>query len=158
MQTVFSEARAIVNVPPSTQGPYSLITLEGVFGRVKDLSELPSFRDRQFSPGQYISECGQVPDEIFVVVRGIAMLEAPETATGEYKARTLMPEEVIGLIEGLAGRPFKHSVVASTQCTVRTITLNDLILHLADHPDDRSRVIRLLADFVRHADRYLKSI
>jgi hypothetical protein len=93
-----------------------------------------------------------------VVVHGVAMLETSDPATVEYRARALMPPEVIGLVEGLAGQPLLYNVIASTECTVRAMSLNDLILHLADHRDDRSRVIRLLADFVRRADHYLKGI
>ena len=158
VQTVTPEARAIVNVSPPTPGPFSLITLESVFGGIKDPSELPAFCDRHYSHGERISERGRVPDRILVIVDGIALAEAADPATGEYRARALVPNEVIGLVEGLAGRPLKHDVIASSACTVRSIALNDLILHLADRPNDRSRVIRLLADFVRDADRYLKRI
>ena len=158
VQTVTSEARAIVNVTPSIPGPFPFITFGSLFEGIEDPSELPAFCEQRYSPGQLISQRGEVPDRIYVVVNGIAILEASDASAADYRARPLMPAEVIGLIEGLAGRPLRHHVIASTECTVRTMALNDLILHLADHPDDRARVIRLLADFVRHADRYLKGI
>lgn len=158
MQTVISEARAIVNATPSTLGPFSLITLESVFGGITESYALPAFCERQYSAGQYMSQRGEVPDRIFVVVHAIAMLDDSDPATAGYSARAIMPGELIGLVEGLAGRPLRHDVIASTDCKVRAMVLDDLILHLADHPVDRSRVIGLLADFVRNADRYLRGI
>ena len=158
VQTVWAEAKTIVETNPSIPGPISLVTLDQLFEIGSGDSALPAFRDRKYHPGQYLIECGRTPDQIIAVVDGLAVLEANDLSTGEYKARLLFPAEVIGLLETLAGRPFAYSVIASTECTVRSIDRMDLIRHIAERPELRSRVVRLLADLVRDADRLLKQL
>ena len=158
VQTVWAEAKTIVEHNPSIPGPISLVTLDQLFERSGDDAGLPVFRDRKYLPGQYLTERGRTPNQIITVVNGLAVLEVNDLSTGEYKARLLFPAEVVGLMETLAGRPFNYNVIASTECTVRSIDRMDLIRHIAERPELRSRVVRLLADLVRDADRLLKQL
>ena len=135
----------------------STVTLDRLFGGPEGICDLPAFRDQQFNSGQYIAERGLVPDRIFTVKHGVAVMEANDD-DDDYKARLLCPREVVGLVETLACRPFSYSVVASTECTVLSITRSDLVRHIADRPELRSRAVRLLADLVRDADRLLKQL
>jgi len=158
VQTVWAEAKTIVEPNPSIPGPISLVTLDQLFESGSDGAGLPAFCDRKYLPGQYLIERGRTTDRIAAVANGLAILESNDLSTGEYKARLLFPGEVIGLVEMLAGRPASYSVIASTECTVRSITRMDLIRHISERPELRSRVVRLLADLVRDADRLLKQL
>ena len=158
VQTVWAEAKTIVESNPSIPGPLSLVTFDQLFDGERDGSGLPVFRDREYRPGEYLIECGQTPDRIISVTKGIAVLEANDISTGEFRARLLSPAEVVGLVETLAGRPVTYNVIASTECTVRSITRIELIRYIAERPELRSRVVRLLADLVRDADRLLKRL
>ncbi len=158
VQTVWAEAKTIVEPNPSIPGPISLVTLDQLFESGSGDSGLPAFCDRKYLPGQYLIECGCTPDRIIAVMDGLAVLEVDDLSTGEYKARILFPGEVVGLMETLAGRPISYNVIASTECTVRSIIRTDLIRHIAERPELRSRVVRLLADLVRDADRLLKQL
>jgi CRP-like cAMP-binding protein len=129
-----------------------------LFEKGSDGSGLPAFCDRKYLPGQYLIERGRTPERIITVIDGLAVIEANDLSTGEYKSRLLFPLEVVGLVEMLAGRPATYNVIASTECTVRSITRMDLFRHIAERPELRSRVVRLLADLVRDADRLLKQL
>ena len=158
VQTVWAEAKTIVEPNPSIPGPLTLVTLDQLFESGSDCADLPAFCDRKYLPGQYLIEHGRTPDRIITVVNGLAVLESNDLSTGEYKARLLFPAEVVGLVETLACRPVPYNVIASTECTVRSIARMDLIRHIAERPGLRSRVVRLLADLVRDADRLLKQL
>ena len=158
VQIVRAEAKTIVESNHSIPGQSALVTLDRMFGGAKVDSDLPAFRDQQYHSGQLIIENGKVPDRIITVIKGIAIIEANDFSTEEYNARPLFPSEAVGLVETLAGRPARYSVIASTECTVRSITRKDLISHLSEHPEQRSQVVRLLADLVRDADRLVKGL
>ena len=158
VQTVWAEAKTIVESNPSIPGPLTLVTFDQLFGDGIDCPGLPTFHERKYDPGQYMIERGRVPERIITVVHGIAVLESNDITAEEYRARLLFPAEVVGLVETLGGRPAAYNVIASTECTTRSITRMDLVRHLADHPELRSRVVRLLADLVRDADRLLKQL
>lgn len=157
VQTVRAEAKTIVESNPSIPGPLSLVTFDQLFDGIDDPG-LPAFNTRKYDPGKYMIERGRIPDRIVTVVQGIAILETGDMLTDEYRARLLYPSEVVGLVETLGCRPAAYNVIASTECTAWSITRMELIRHLADHPDLRSRVVRLLADLVRDADRLLKQL
>lgn len=156
MQSTLTEARAIVHSSPTDPGPLSTVTFSLLFGDRGE--DIPTCEHRQFDPGRYIAHRGDVPSKIFVVSKGIAMIGASDAGASEFAGRVLVHSEVVGLVEMLAARPLTYDVVTSTRCEVRTITRSSLIQHLATHPETRSRVIRLLAEFVRDADRLLKRL
>ena len=158
VQTIWAEAKTIVESNPSIPGPLSFVTFDHLFGGENDRLAMPAFHDRKYHPGQYVIERGRIPDRVVTVVSGIAIIEANDMSAAEYRARLLSPAEVVGLVETLGSQPAAYNLIASTECTVRSITRRDLIRHIADHPELRSRVIRLLADLVRDADRFLKQL
>jgi CRP-like cAMP-binding protein len=153
--STFSEARAIVHPASNSPGPISIITFDRLFG---GLDDLPSFDVHHSNSGQRIACRGKVPDRVFVIVKGIAMLETSAAEPSEYTGRILQHAELVGLVEMLAERPLSYDVTASTDCEFRSISREDLLLYLATHPEARTRAIRLLADFVRDADRLLKRL
>ena len=86
------------------------------------------------------------------------MLETSDDSGDVYTARVPQPAEIVGLIEILSNCPLGFDVIASTECTVRAVSQKDLYLYLTANAETRTRLIRLLADLVRDADRYSKSL
>jgi CRP-like cAMP-binding protein len=156
VQSTLTEARAIVHTSPTDPGPLSTVTFDLLFGG--GIDDIPECGHRRFEPGRYIAHRGDVPNKIFVISNGIAMIGTFDAGSSEFAGRVLVHSEVVGLVEMLAAHPLTYDVTASTRCEVLTITRSSLMQHLATHPETRSRVIRLLADFVRDADRMLKRL
>ena len=158
MLRTLSEASAIIDEIPSTPGPLSIVTFERLFSDEHGVIFCPPFEDREYSAGQEIAARGEVPCRIFFVTKGRAILESTDEGVENYIGRLLIPSEIVGLAETLSCRPLDYSVTASTACIVRSISRRDLVQHLAEQPEIRSRAIRLLAGFVRDADRLLKQL
>lgn len=158
MLRTFSEASAIIDAIPSSPGPLSIVTFELLFSDTHGVIFYPPYEDREYSAGEPIACRGEVPVRIFFVKHGRAMLESTDEMAENFVGRLLIPSEIVGLVEMLSCRPLDYDVIASTTCTVRSITRRQLVKHLAEHPEIRSRAIRILADFVRDADRLLKKL
>lgn len=156
MLTTFAEVRAIPDVTPSIPDPLSLVAFDQLFGTGCEVVTLPACEERRFLPGQPIITRGLVPNRMFVLVEGIAVLDTSDEISNAFSGRVIKRSEVVALAEMLACAPVNYDVSASTECLVRSYSRSDVLEFLAANPETRSHVITILAEFNRDADRILK--
>jgi CRP-like cAMP-binding protein len=124
---------------------------------VREGGEFPlRHTDIRFFPGHYLARAGETPARLSVLIDGIATVRLPSEYLIGAKGRWLTPNNVIGLAETVAHRPFQYDVTALTFCIARVIELSDFLAYILVQPEKLNGTLRSLAGFISQTRKALK--
>jgi len=100
-------------------------------------------RHRQYSKGDTVFAPDVIPNQIVVLEKGSAEIEAADENRGR---RAIAVGEVLGMTEILAGVKYGRTLRATSDCEMKIIEREDLITYLHNTPDACYRSLEVIAD------------
>jgi len=111
----------------------------------RERSQLPSGEIRAYSGGEIVIDKGVVPNSVFILREGTAVLLFFGAHGELLTARPVESGEMLGLTESIAGAPFNACLKAVTECRIESFEIEEFIGLLKTKGDLLFNVLRRLA-------------
>jgi len=112
---------------------------------------------KKFRKGSVIYAPGEMPNCIYILVKGKMRILSKLTSDETCAARSLEPCEIFGLTEAIANLPYETSAETITSCTCECIRREDFIHFLQENPNFCFHLMKQLAQNLQNTYQSLDS-